>query len=382
MSKAATDRFDEALKTLEDFCVQRQTPSAYFGVLNWLQKQPNRDTARATIGARISLDTHGPLPADRKLARAFLLVAATCENKSEAQVGLLRQELLAAPQGAFGAKVLTMLNAAIARQPHLPGAVVLDATLQTKIADAGFAKANILDAFETAKFVLGKAKLLLDAGQCSAAYTRWFGTMDAARYDTVKGNISNLVFAAHAKPVVIRYLATPDFGSTEKQTFQRYSGKREALIALGDKFFGANAGRRPRSNVYDLPTYGAAVNKVMELNDEKAKAEAKVLKEAQKFPDVAKQNAVTEAGFREIEVNIDAKRKALVADFKDDYVIGYTGVIVHELSHHVAGTIDLTSEGVTMYGYNLCRFLAANSPKSAIKNADNYRLFCDEFLPA
>ncbi|MDC0748007.1 M35 family metallo-endopeptidase [Polyangium mundeleinium] len=382
MSKAATDRFDEALKTLEDFCVQRQNPSAYFGVLNWLQKQPSRDTARATIGARISLDTHGPPPADRKLARAFLLVSATCENKGEAQVGLLRQELLAAPKGAFGAKVQTMLNAALARQPHLPGAVVLDATLQTKIAEAGFAKANILDAFETAKFVLGKAKLLLDAGQCNAAYQRWFGPMEASRYNTVKGNISNLVLAAHAKPVVIRYLATPDFGSTEKQTFQQYSGKREALIALGDKFFGANAGRRPRSNVYDLATYSVAVNNVMELNEAKAKAEADVLKQAQKLADVAKQTEVMEAGFKKIEADIDTKRKALVAAFKDDYVMGYTGVIVHELSHHVAGTIDVKADEVTMYGYNLCRYLAAKSPATAIKNADNYRLFCDEFLPA
>lgn len=382
MSKAATDRFNEALKTLEDYCVQRQTPGAYYAVLNWLQKQPNIPTAKATVGALLSLDTHGPAANDRKLARAYLLVSATCENKSAAVIGTLRQELLKTPTAMFGAMVQSRLMGATSRYPLLSGAPLIHKSLRDHLDGTGFSQAHVTDGVATAKFVLGKAKLMLDSNQCNAVYERWFGAMDQARYNTVKQNISKMVLEAHTKPIVLRYNGENEFGCVNQTNKTEYREQNIISITLGTRFFGPQAGVRPRSNVFELAPYATAVNAMMMLNGEREAAQRAIMREARKYDDVAKQNQVTEAGFRKIDVDIDAKRTALGSAFKDDYVIAYEGTVVHEFSHLIAGTDDVKLDGVTMYGYNLCRYLATSRPARAIQNADNYRLFCDEFLPS
>ena len=49
-----------------------------------------------------------------------------------------------------------------------------------------------------------------------------------------------------------------------------------------------------------------------------------------------------------------------------------SGVIVHELSHALAGTVDIQfGEGVSVYGVENCKKLAKENPQLAIQNADN-----------
>ncbi|MDI1443446.1 M35 family metallo-endopeptidase [Polyangium sp. 6x1] len=378
MSKAATDRFDEALKTLEDFCAQRQSPGAYYAVLNWLKKQAHPATAKATVGALLSLDTHGPAPADRKLGRAFLLVSATCDGKSAVQVDQLRKELLATPSGAFSAVVQTRLASAIARHPLLSGSAVFEKSLLDKIGLLQFDKQKIHDAFETTKGLLRKAKSLLDARQCDAAYTRWFGAMDDARYQAVTMNIGRLVIASHTRPVVFEYLGKSDFGSSRTLDFKGYTREGIARIALGDKFFGPGADRQPRNAARNV---APAMMQMKGLNDEKDRAVKDTMLRVAALDDPnARRLADAEGAQKEAEIN--GRRAALAAaSLKDDSVIGYAGICVHELSHNVVSTDDVVYQGVTMYGYNLCQYLAANEPKRALINADNYRLFCDEFSP-
>jgi hypothetical protein len=205
--------------------------------------------------------------------------------------------------------------------------------------------------------------------------------MDQARYNTVKQNIAKLAVETHSKPMLLRYNGEDEFGCVNASNKREYAEKNILSLTLGTKFFGVNSGPRPKSNVFDLATYTTAVNSMILLNGERAAAQAAIMKEALTYSEVADQNRVTNEGFQRIDVDIDAKRNALSSAFKDDYVIAYEGTIVHELSHLVVGTDDIKVEGVTMYGYNLCRFLASKAPAKAIKNADCYRLFCDEFLP-
>jgi hypothetical protein len=41
---------------------------------------------------------------------------------------------------------------------------------------------------------------------------------------------------------------------------------------------------------------------------------------------------------------------------------------------------DVEIDSVKMYGPNLCGWLARTYPDRAVGNADNYRLYCEEFM--
>jgi len=57
------------------------------------------------------------------------------------------------------------------------------------------------------------------------------------------------------------------------------------------------------------------------------------------------------------------------------------GVIVHELSHNLAGTLDHDSAaGGSCYGVTKCRALAVALPSRAWYNADNIEYFCEQAL--
>ena len=59
------------------------------------------------------------------------------------------------------------------------------------------------------------------------------------------------------------------------------------------------------------------------------------------------------------------------------------GVIIHEASHYVCGTLDVPSSGGpggVMYGPTCCAAEASKNNPGVVKNADNYRLYADQFL--
>lgn len=51
------------------------------------------------------------------------------------------------------------------------------------------------------------------------------------------------------------------------------------------------------------------------------------------------------------------------------------GILIHEVSHEVAGTND---HG---YGLTTCKAMATNEPEKAIENADNYEFFAEHYEP-
>ena len=54
------------------------------------------------------------------------------------------------------------------------------------------------------------------------------------------------------------------------------------------------------------------------------------------------------------------------------------GVIVHELSHALAGTVDIQlGEGVTAYGVENFKKLAKENPQLAVQNADKPEYFVE-----
>ena len=53
-------------------------------------------------------------------------------------------------------------------------------------------------------------------------------------------------------------------------------------------------------------------------------------------------------------------------------------MIVHELSHALAGTVDIQlDEGVSVYGVENCKKLPKENPQLAIQNADNCEYFVE-----
>ena len=55
------------------------------------------------------------------------------------------------------------------------------------------------------------------------------------------------------------------------------------------------------------------------------------------------------------------------------------GVFLHELTHAFCDTDDVDWKGHSAYGQNTCMEIALEAPELAIKNADNYEFFAEEF---
>ncbi len=79
--------------------------------------------------------------------------------------------------------------------------------------------------------------------------------------------------------------------------------------------------------------------------------------------------------------NSDRKDEMLRAAQANSFAVSASGVVIHELTHMVLDTDDLTSPlfatPTPCYGAGLCLHLASQSAENALKNADNYRLFAE-----
>lgn len=56
------------------------------------------------------------------------------------------------------------------------------------------------------------------------------------------------------------------------------------------------------------------------------------------------------------------------------------GIIIHEMSHAVAYTEDVSIEGVEQYGKDCCKKLAKKHPELARNNADNFEYFSEDLF--
>ena len=186
MSKTNKARFDEALATLEAYGKTRVNSGPYFAVLTWLSKQAQREAAKETMGALISLDTHAFQAEQRKLGRAYLLLCATCGGKTVQEVKSIRDQLRTLSAVEYNARLPLQMNNLMARFQPIAGRLVVAPDMPThKINSAMWETA-----FQTARHVIGKAKHALEARSCDAAFVQWFGEYNEGRYETVKNTVS------------------------------------------------------------------------------------------------------------------------------------------------------------------------------------------------
>ena len=144
-------------------------------------------------------------------------------------------------------------------------------------------------------------------------------------------------------------------------------------IVIGPKFFGDCAAAKPTFTSVDLTKLEDVISARQRLIVE----EGRVIEQALERLSLQTEK---DAKRQQLKGEYKTKRAALVAGFEDKSIIGYPTALIHEMSHAVASRIDMTTRGLTVYGNNLCRWLAGWNPTEAVMNADNYRLFCDEFL--
>jgi hypothetical protein len=246
------------------------------------------------------------------------------------------------------AATIAAMQASLEEQPYRPPAANWTAPpIPQKPKDTSiylarsFENANSLErdqsmkAFGAARELINKTYLRLNqakvAGDEQDTYEHWFGTYDGTRYQTVLDNIRDIYDALYGRPVVLYY--------------------RGASAAVGPSDCpGDNDSSRPED------FFGATWNK-------KA-LEARYKKGLNK---------------EYTHVFLGEEFYSTVTEFNDSMA----GVVIHELSHAICGTEDVTividNKSYDAYGVDLCHRLASSRPEDAIKNADNYEFLCEAY---
>lgn len=217
-----------------------------------------------------------------------------------------------------------------------------------------------------ASTVMMKAYLSATKGKSGAGEERtkmeeWFGAHDATRFSTVVANLKKLTDVLGTTPIRLYYRGTNIKGPSDKPnedgaapTSQAFASafklsklpasydRKFSHVTLGEKFFNFRA---------QSPGVGGQIaNQVAMFGG----AAARLTRPNTTFATTTGTNSIG-------------------------------GVLVHELSHHVCDTEDIAlpagspNAGNKCYGQGNCRWLAANVPGDAIKNADTYEYYFEMF---
>lgn len=199
-------------------------------------------------------------------------------------------------------------------------------------------------------------------GDERAKMAEWFGAFDDARYGTVVTNLKSLTDVLGATPIRVYYRGSNIKGPSDKPNEPGAAPKKEAFasahrsgvipasfdrafahITLGEKFFNYRA---------DTAGVGAGIS-------------AQV------------------AVFGAVNPNLTRPTTAFASTSGTNST---AGVLIHELSHHICDTQDIelpanhpTAAGKKCYGQVKCKWLATNVPADAIRNADSYEYYFEQF---
>jgi hypothetical protein len=227
---------------------------------------------------------------------------------------------------------------------------------------------NAKSTLASAKQVMMKAYLTATSGARNAGSERtllenWFGAYDSNRYATVLANLKTLNDVLGARPICVYYRGSRvtgkqpsdkpnDNGSMNKSTAFASAFKRTDLPAVYDSTY---AHVTLAEKFFNYKTKNAGVS---------GKLQARV------------------AMFGGAKANLSRPGKTYASTSGKDSI---AGALVHELSHNLCDTDDITlpvgspSPGNDCYGHTNCTWLKNNRPADAINNADNYEYYFEQF---
>jgi hypothetical protein len=267
------------------------------------------------------------------------------------------------------------------------------------------------DAWRTARDTLRIASQALTQAdkQAKANYAKWFGALTADRYDTVTSNMGLICDAMEELNITLDWEVKDVWATAVPNGI-----KDNSPLQLGKKFF-SDATSCLHSTDRAAVTNWATVEKLYvereQLSIAKTAADQELtpleLKHTHIMSAFTKKTItaqVRDKRLAELNGSLSARRNAVKAA-QDQYnafqtnnsrLIARYGTIIHEMSHWTVSTDDvnmgLITKGaggrvlssptdVDCYGANVCARLAEVAPEKAINNADNYRIFCEQYGP-
>jgi hypothetical protein len=385
MSKSDEQRFDAAVKTLLSIAQHEGMVfyKGYAGVLEWLDQQTDRVSAKRKAGAALSLGYHfsssPAIAAFRDAIRALLLVQVTRFALSGTPLKRIKERASANPMVAR-AKVIQELKALCELINVRPGGILIDERVHHWAAVSRFANMGrtLRAGRDTGVQLLESAYAHVAGGNDpDGHYRRWFGSADAS---VVLKNLKDLMDAYRTKTIGI-YVEESEgqlsavFGSAQR-TFDALSTAKVIKVNLGAHFYSRSA-THSHQIVYDEQQI-SYMESILALSEERGQLRSRfiqAIKVEGSDPDVLE---------REMEASRDVLKTQMELQYellpKGPEQISVAGVILHEVSHSGIGTTDVKEAGQTMYGPNYCKWLARTNPAKTLINADSYRLFCEQFM--
>jgi hypothetical protein len=267
------------------------------------------------------------------------------------------------------------------------------------------------DAWRTARDVAHQVHEALKGASATtkAQYTRWFGAADRVRYNTVLANMAKLAEAMEASDITLDWevkdvwaTAVPNGirGNKPLLMGRKFFDDRNSCEDSTDRAFVANwAGMEKRyGEKRELERAKDTTENVKKTTEDRIKdLQKKVGKSAptaQQAASLAQLNATLTTQMKEQE-DAAGKLTKFMGQYGSRKIARY-GTILHEMTHWTFSTVDFKGGLVTKspdgralergievecYGSGLCARLAETDPANAIRNADSYRIFCEQFGP-
>lgn len=393
MPKSKKQTFDDAMAALLTLAAAGNMVmyKSYNGVLQWLEAQANQETAKERIGGMISLGSDSgqsvSLAVHRNATLALLLVMATRYAASS-------KEISARKSAASGFRTVQDTHAVVkeliersARIVESHGGILIQPKVYghaTRLRTPNVAL-MLRSGRDTAKQLLGEAYGYTTRSRSGfrSKYESWFGT---APPDSVQENLKRMYDALCRKSVNFDADGRGAQGGLQSgwanatpQTYTDFLKKDYVDINLAEHFFDSGKTGEHSSQIVEDPAIVSDVlNRHMELAREKEAVGTSFFADIKLGADIDLRQARHDRELADVQRRIDANAAGFPSS-RDDK-ISVAGVIVHETSHNVVSTQDVQINSVTMYGPNLCGWLARTHPDKAVNNADSYRLYCEEFM--
>ncbi len=221
------------------------------------------------------------------------------------------------------------------------------------------------------QLVLKRAIKALEENSCRDKFERWFGVFDGGRYANVTALLKRIA-SATPMGLAIEYAPANVYGSGVRNTW--HPGGERPSITLGTRFFDAQQ-KSTAAIAHDPEAYSEAYAEYYVVAHS-----AQSAMWGRNDPNVSKAERERDAKAYPV---LEEERARLGHRWRDDSEPSFMGVIIHELSHCVAGAIDNPvggQFGVLGYGSNLALLHARKEPHLAVNNADNIRLFPSQAL--
>ncbi|MCW8335619.1 M35 family metallo-endopeptidase [Vibrio paucivorans] len=389
MAKTDLERFNQGIGAL--LTLGAKNPAiykAYFGVLEWMQAQQDVPRAKETIGAKLALGGYAlhteNAKAHRNAVRGYMLLMATRYANTDDQLATIAE---GHKSYSNAQSTQTVVNKIVEKSAGIivaQGGIVV----MPEVYDVGQEKGLAGEALtRNIRKSRDEAKRIIQAGLSNISLKdpdehmkRWFGALSNQQKAQLKQNLTNMLDGLNSKSIQFKVaVKKKTYGTASPQSFESLMQQQYIRINLGHYFF-TSSGDHSNQTVHDQAFYDRVLGTHMALKDERAEVQSQFFKDIKGKSSAEVDVLQQEFDRASKEIRRKIKQNAAQLPTENDSIISYAGVVVHEATHNMIETEDVTVSGHMMYGPNSCFWLAARHPDKALNNADNYRLYCECFL--